>query len=112
MPAAGSSGYTTSRPFPADPAQPLALAFDWRSAADYREIDVSAQLGAEGSVTGALPLVRSRDIRVEVAALGRNDLAYFAAQSAGLGDAAADEIGLRRAAARTKRHIGLALSQI
>ncbi|WP_394885755.1 hypothetical protein ACG873_01480 (plasmid) [Mesorhizobium sp. AaZ16] len=84
--------YTTSRPFPADPAQPLALAFDWRSAADYREIDVSAQLGAEGLVTGALPLVRSRDIRVEVAALGRNDLAYFASQSARLGDVDAIEL--------------------
>ncbi len=95
-PAADARGwiewYTTSRPFPADPAQPLALAFDWRSAADYREIDVSAQLGAEGSVTGALPLVRSRDIRVEVAALGRNDLAYFAAQSARLGDVDAIEL--------------------
>lgn len=95
-PAADARGwiewYATSRPFPADPAQPLALAFDWRSAADYREIDVSAQLGAEGSVTGALPLVRSRDVRIEVAALGRNDLAYFASQAARQGDVDAIEL--------------------
>ena len=89
-PGAGPQGwtewYTTTRPFPADPTQDLGLTFDWLSAADYRGIDISAQLGAEGAVTGPIPLVRSRDIRIEVAAIGRNDLSYFATEKARIGD--------------------------
>jgi len=74
--------YETTRPFPVDPTQPLALAVDWHDAADYRELDVSPQLGAEGTISGALDLVSARDVRVEIRALGRNDLAYFASQAA------------------------------
>ncbi len=80
--------YVTTRPYPSDPANALALSFSWLSAADYRDVDVSAQLGADGAVTGPLPLVRSRDVRLEIAALGRNDLSYFATQKARLGDPA------------------------
>lgn len=89
--------YTTTRAFAADPLQPLNLSFDWLSAADYREIDVSAQLGAEGLVSGAVQLIRSRDIRIEVAALGRNDLSYFASHKARIGDV--DSIELHAVAA-------------
>lgn len=78
--------YTTTRPFPADTGQPLMLGFDWLTAADYRDIDISAQLGAEGSVTGSVPLLYSRDIRIELSALGYNDLSYFASDQARLGD--------------------------
>jgi hypothetical protein len=89
-PGAGPRGWTewyvTTRPFPADSTQGLGLTFDWLSAADHRDIDISAQLGAEGAVMGAIPLVRSRDIRIEVAAIGRNDLSYFATQKARIGD--------------------------
>ncbi len=95
-PAADRNGwiewYTTSRPFPADPSQALNLTFDWSRAADYRDIDISNQLGAEGSVTGAVPLIYSRDIRVEVSAIGRNDLSYFATEKARLGDVDAIEL--------------------
>ena len=79
--------YVTTRRFPADPTQPLTVSVTWVDAADYREIDVSAQLGAEGAVSGALPLATARDVRLEVRALGRNDLAYFAGQNARRGPA-------------------------
>jgi hypothetical protein len=77
--------YTTTRSFPADPTQPLVLALAWQHAADYRDMDISTQLGAEGSIHGPLILITARDIRLEVRALGRNDLAYFANQNARLG---------------------------
>lgn len=77
--------YTTTRSFPADPTQPLDLALDWRNAADYREIDISPQLGAEGAPTGPITVITARDVRLEVRAIGRNDLAYFGSQDARLG---------------------------
>ena len=77
--------YKTTRRFPADPTQPLDLALVWRDAADYREIDISSQLGAEGAIGGPIALITARDVRLEVRALGRNDLAYFASQQARFG---------------------------
>ena len=79
--------YKTTRRFPVDPPQPLDLALAWEDAADYREIDISPQLGAEGGVGGPITLVTARDVRLELRALGRNDLAYFASQNARLGPA-------------------------
>jgi hypothetical protein len=78
--------YVTTRPFPNEPTQPVTLNLSWASAADYRDVDVSMQLGAEGTVTGVLPLLCSRDIRLEIVALGRNDLSYFASDKARRGD--------------------------
>lgn len=78
--------YTTSRAFPNDPDQALELTFDWHDAADYRDLDVSSQLGADGTVTGKLLLVCARDIRLEVFAVGANNLAYFASDKARIGD--------------------------
>ena len=75
------------RPDPAPRAR-LRLAL----AADYREIDVSAQLGADGTVTGALPLVRSRDIRVEVPRSAGTISPTLPRQSARLGDVDAIEL--------------------
>jgi hypothetical protein len=65
--------YTTSRPFPADLAEPLTLALAWTDAHDV------AGLGALAA--GPLPLPTSRDLRVELRALGREDaaLVYFGA---------------------------------
>lgn len=77
--------YLTTRSFPTDPTQPLDLALTWQDAADYHEIDVSPQLGAEGTITGPVTLTTARDVRLEIRALGRNDLAYFASQEARLG---------------------------
>jgi len=77
--------YKTARSFPADPTQPLDLTLAWQDAADYREIDISPQLGAEGTISGPITLTTARDFRLEVRALGRNDLAYFASQNARLG---------------------------
>jgi hypothetical protein len=85
-PAADADGfvewYTTTRRFPDDPTLPLDLSLDWHDAADYAEINVGPQLGAEGTIGGALPLVTARDLRLELLALGRNDLAYFGNQRA------------------------------
>jgi hypothetical protein len=85
-PAADADGfvewYTTTRRFPDDPTLPLDLNLSWQDAADYREINVGPQLGAEGTIGGALPLVTARDLRLELRALGRNDLAYFGNQRA------------------------------
>ena len=77
--------YRTTRPFPTNPNQRLDLTFDWLNAADYTSLDVSAQLGADGTVTGPLALVTARDVRVAIRALGRNDLGYFGSQEARLG---------------------------
>lgn len=77
--------YKTARSFPVDPTQPLDLVLDWQDAADYREIDISPQLGAEGTISGPITLTTARDFRLEVRALGRNDLAYFGSQKARLG---------------------------
>ncbi|MGV3559284.1 hypothetical protein [Larkinella arboricola] len=77
--------YVTTRLFPDDPTQPLDLALSWPDAADYREIDISSQLGAEGAVNGPILLTTARDIRLEVRALGRDDLAYFGSQKARVG---------------------------
>ncbi|QLY28368.1 hypothetical protein H0264_23670 [Nocardia huaxiensis] len=79
--------YRTTRRFPDDAAQPIDLVLDWRHAADYRGLDISPQLGAEGNPTGPLTLVTSRDIRVEVRALGRNDMNYFGSEQARYGTA-------------------------
>jgi hypothetical protein len=77
--------YTTTRRFPSDPSQPLDLYLDWRDAADYRSVDVAPQVGAEGTLTGPLTLLTARDVRLEVRALGRNDLSYFANNAARIG---------------------------
>ena len=90
-PAAADDGfaewYVTTRPYPVDPVQPLDLALEWLDAADYRDVDVSAQLGGEGAVTGPVTLVTARDVRLEVRALGTDDLAYFADERARRGPA-------------------------
>ena len=77
--------YRTTRAFPTDPDTALDLAFDWLDAADYASLDVSAQLGADGTVTGPLTVVTARDVRIAIRALGRNDLTYFGSQAARLG---------------------------
>lgn len=88
-PAADADGYLpwyeTTRAFPADPDAALDLELTWEHAADYQELDVGPQLGAEGTVAGTLTLVTARDVRIELAALGRNDLTYFASQEARVG---------------------------
>ena len=85
-PAADADGfvewYTTTRRFPDDPTLPLDLTLDWHDAADYAEINVVPQLGAEGTIGGVLPMVTARDLRLELLPLGRNDLAYFGNQRA------------------------------
>jgi hypothetical protein len=77
--------YTTTRPFPTDPTQPLDLAFTWQDAAHYSEIDISPQLGAEGTIGGPIMLTTARDFRLELRALGRNNLAYFGSNEARVG---------------------------
>lgn len=89
-PAADENGwvewYATSRPYPAKPTAPLELSLSWQDAADNGDIDISSQLGADGTVSGAVPVVRSRDVRLEVYAVGTNNLSYFASDAARIGD--------------------------
>lgn len=84
--------YTTTRPYPADEAGALSLTADLVDVARLDELDVSGQSGAEGAVTGALPLPTARDIRIEIAGLGRNDLTYFAVEDARRGRVSAVEL--------------------
>jgi hypothetical protein len=77
--------YRTTRPFPAAPIDPLALALDWRDAADYRDLDLTPQIGAEGTVTGPVLVPTARDVRLEIRALGRADLTYFGSDEARVG---------------------------
>lgn len=88
-PAADADGfvewYRTSRAFPVDPTQPLDVALAWEDAADYHDIDVAPQAGAEGTINGPVTLATARDLRLELRAVGRNDLSYFASDDARLG---------------------------
>ncbi|MGB5985742.1 MAG: hypothetical protein WBG37_10585 [Desulfobacterales bacterium] len=89
-PAADEDGwiewYETSRAFPSDPNQAMELAIDWQDAADYHDLDISGQLGADGTVSGDVPLVRARDVRLKIYAVGGNNLSYFASEKARIGD--------------------------
>jgi hypothetical protein len=77
--------YRTTRAFPAISTEPLDLALAWQDAADYREIDIGPQLGADGTIAGAVTLTTARDFRLELRALGRNNLAYFGSADARVG---------------------------
>jgi hypothetical protein len=88
--------YTTTRPFPADPSTPLDLSLDWQDAADYRQVDISAQLGAEGAVTGPVTVLTARDVRIEVRAAARDDMTYFGSEQARYGPT--DELDLHAVA--------------
>jgi hypothetical protein len=72
--------YTTTRPFPADPAQPLDL--------DLEYADVADVAGLAAPAAGPLPVPRARDVVLRLRAVGRADpgLAYFGSQQARLGD--------------------------
>jgi hypothetical protein len=65
--------YTTSRPFPADPTASASLALSW--------VDVHDASVVAAPATGPLPLPTSRDVRIELRALCREDptLDYFGA---------------------------------
>jgi hypothetical protein len=78
--------YETSRAFPTDVEQALELTLDWQEAADYHNIDISGQLGADGTVSGDLTVIKSRDVRLELFAVGANDLSYFATASTRIGE--------------------------
>lgn len=77
--------YTTSRAFLAGAGTVLDLPLGWVDVADVAAVDLSGQVGAEGTVTGPLLVPTARDVRVELRAVGRNDLTYFADQQARVG---------------------------
>ena len=84
--------YTASRPFPADPGQPLQLTLTWQDVADATSITPGT--------SGPLPLPTSRDLRLELRAEGKADpgFDYFGAADVMLSDQAA-VVQLRKAAA-------------
>jgi hypothetical protein len=73
--------YTTTRVFPDDPDEALALALDW--------VDVADVSSLVGPASGPLPLPRAREVIVTVRAVGRSDpgLDYFGSEAARFGDA-------------------------
>ena len=75
-----SSLYTTTRPFPADPAATLALAVSFQDVADLGGFPVQP-------ASGPLVLPRARDLRLIVRAIGKPDptLAYFGSAAAATG---------------------------
>lgn len=74
--------YATTRPFLGAPDDLVDLALTWVDAGDLGEVDLAPQLGAEGMVTGPLLLPTAREVRVELRAMGRNDLSYFGSPAA------------------------------
>jgi len=88
-PAANEEGYiewyTTTRRFPTDPTQTIDLSLTWHEATNYKDININGQFGADGTISGPLALIKSRDIRLELRALGRSDLSYFAHDAARIG---------------------------
>ncbi|WP_326551825.1 hypothetical protein [Micromonospora sp. NBC_01813] len=90
-PAADADGYvdwyTTTRLFPDDVSAALDLTLSWVDAADYRAVDVTDQLGPDGLVTGPVTVITGRDLRLELRAVGRDDLGYFGSDAARFGPA-------------------------
>jgi hypothetical protein len=70
--------YTTFRAFPNDPAAQLTLTGNFVDVAQLTDLDLSGQTGAMGSKSGPLVLPTSRDIKLELRAVGNDDLTYFA----------------------------------
>ncbi len=72
--------YTTTRPFPADPAARLDL--------DLAYVDVTDIAGLVALGAGALPVPRARDVTLHLRAIGRDDpgLDYFGTAEARRGD--------------------------
>lgn len=96
--------YSTTRSFPSDVETPLDLALTWVDCANLDDVDLSAQAGADGTVAGPLQVPTARDVRIEVRALGRGDLTYFADDDARQG--ATDSVNLHAVAA-TAAEVGL-----
>ncbi len=73
--------YTTDRPFPADPAVPLTLHFDYVDVAD------AGALAPPASASDPLQIPTGRDVVLTLTAIGREDasLAYFGSQAARVG---------------------------
>lgn len=84
--------YTTHRPFPADPEAPLDLRIRFEDAAQLADLDLTAQLGALGTVAGAVVLPTARDVRLELRALTRNDMTYVGNERARRGEVSLVEL--------------------
>jgi hypothetical protein len=69
--------YTTYRAFPSDPAAQLIIDGMFVDAPQIADLDLSGQTGTMGSKSGPVVLPTARDIRLELRAVGRNDLTYF-----------------------------------
>lgn len=70
--------YTTYRAFPSDPTAQLTVTGDFVDVSHVEDLDLSGQLGTPGTRTGPLVVPTARDVRLELRAVGRNDLTYWA----------------------------------
>ncbi len=74
--------YTTTRAFPTDPEATLQLSGNYVDVAQLSALEVSAQKGPPGTISGPLPIPTARDVRLELRALCREDETYFANEAA------------------------------
>ncbi|MCB9583723.1 MAG: hypothetical protein H6717_42215, partial [Polyangiaceae bacterium] len=95
-PAADDRGYVewyqTTRSFPPGLENAAEVTLSWVDVAQLDDFDLSSQMGADGTVTGSLPVPTARDVRIEIYAAGRADLSYFASEDARLGPVDAVEL--------------------
>lgn len=77
--------YTTYRSFPSDLEESLEIEFKHNDVAQLTSLDITGQTGFPGTASGAIPLPTARDVKLELRAVGRNDLAYFGNERARIG---------------------------
>lgn len=77
--------YTTYREFPTDLEKSLKLELKYHDVAQLAALDITGQTGSPGTASGAIPLPTARDVKLELRAVGRNDLAYFGNERARIG---------------------------
>ncbi len=87
--------YTSYRSFPSNLNEPLEIELAHHDIAQLMALDITGQTGSPGSVNGAIPVPTARDIKLELCAVGRQDLAYFGNERARIGPSSKIELHLQ-----------------
>lgn len=77
--------YTTYRSFPSNVEDSLEIKLSHKDIAQLMAFDITAQTRSPGTVNGSIPVPTARDVKLELRAIGRNDLAYFGNERARIG---------------------------